>query len=102
MIGARIPPHSMNHTVLHRIIIGFLAVSLACSTGMALAKRNPKGVLEEVEQALANRGSQEVPATGSIEVAFSPNEGSEALVLKVIDSAKREIRLLSYSFTSAP
>ncbi|WP_432262980.1 phospholipase D family protein [Cupriavidus sp. TMH.W2] len=44
----------------------------------------------------------QVPATGTIEVAFSPNEGSEALVVKVIDSAKTEIRLLAYSFTSAP
>ena len=46
--------------------------------------------------------STSVPAAGSIEVAFSPNEGSEALVLKVINSAHREIRMLSYSFTSAP
>jgi phosphatidylserine/phosphatidylglycerophosphate/cardiolipin synthase-like enzyme len=43
-----------------------------------------------------------VPATGAIEVAFSPDEGSEALVLKVIDSARHDIRMLSYSFTSAP
>src|SRR5689334_23301871 len=42
-----------------------------------------------------------VPAAGTIEVAFSPNEGSEALVVKVIDSAKTELRVLSYSFTSA-
>ena len=44
----------------------------------------------------------EVPATGTIEVAFSPNEGSEALVIKTIDSAKSEIKVLAYSFTSAP
>jgi len=43
-----------------------------------------------------------IPAAGSIEVAFSPNEGSEALVIKVIDSAKHDLRLLSYSFTSVP
>ena len=36
------------------------------------------------------------------EVAFSPDEGGEALVVKVIDSAKSELRVLSYSFTSAP
>lgn len=41
-------------------------------------------------------------ATGSIEVAFSPNEGAEALIIKVIDSAKTDIRVLAYSFTSAP
>ena len=35
-----------------------------------------------------------------IEVAFSPEAGSEALVLKVIASADRSIRLAGYSFTS--
>lgn len=43
-----------------------------------------------------------VPAAGTVEVAFSPDEGGEALVVKVIDSAKTEIRMLSYSFTSVP
>jgi phosphatidylserine/phosphatidylglycerophosphate/cardiolipin synthase-like enzyme len=37
-----------------------------------------------------------------MEVAFSPHEGSEALVIKVIDSARSDLRVLSYSFTSAP
>lgn len=46
--------------------------------------------------------SFDVPAKGRIEVAFSPDEGSEHLVTKVIDSAQKEILLLSYSFTSAP
>ena len=40
-----------------------------------------------------------VAVAGSIEVAFSPNEGSEALVVKVINSAQREIRVLSDSFS---
>jgi phosphatidylserine/phosphatidylglycerophosphate/cardiolipin synthase-like enzyme len=44
----------------------------------------------------------DVPATGHVEVAFSPNEGSQALVLKVIDSARAELLVMSYSFTSAP
>ncbi len=44
----------------------------------------------------------QVPAAGSIEVAFSPNEGSEDLVIKAIDSAQKEILGLAYSFTSAP
>lgn len=43
-----------------------------------------------------------VPATGTMEAAFSPNEGAEELVVKTIDSAHRSIRMLSYSFTSAP
>ena len=44
---------------------------------------------------------QTVPAMGSIEVGFSPNEGGEELVVKVIDAARSEIRVMAYSFTSA-
>jgi phosphatidylserine/phosphatidylglycerophosphate/cardiolipin synthase-like enzyme len=36
----------------------------------------------------------------SIEVAFSPEAGSEALVVKVLGRAKQTIRLAGYSFTS--
>lgn len=43
-----------------------------------------------------------MPAAGTFEVAFSPNEGSLQLVLKVIRSAKSEIDVMAYSFTSAP
>lgn len=43
----------------------------------------------------------ELPATGTVEVAFSPDGGSEALVLRVVDSARKELRVLAYNFTSA-
>ena len=43
-----------------------------------------------------------IPATGNLEVAFSPNGGAEELVLKTINSATFEIRMLAYSFTSGP
>ena len=45
---------------------------------------------------------QQPPGTASppIEVAFSPDAGAEALVLKVIGSARQSIRLAGYSFTS--
>ncbi|WP_245912846.1 phospholipase D family protein [Limnohabitans curvus] len=45
---------------------------------------------------------QAVRAAGSLEVAFSPAGGGEELVIKVIDSARSEIKVLAYSFTSAP
>ena len=35
----------------------------------------------------------DVPASGSIEVAFSPDEGSEHLVVKVIDKTSEEEEL---------
>lgn len=43
-----------------------------------------------------------VPATAQVEIGFSPLGGAEALVLKAIASAQREIRVAAYSFTSKP
>lgn len=40
------------------------------------------------------------PSAGLIESAFSPDAGSEELVLKVINTSQRHIRLAAYSFTS--
>lgn len=68
-------------------------------TGNAEARRyNYERLFDSVDTA----SSFSVPAKGTLEVAFSPNEGSERLVIKVIDSAKSEIDMLSYSFTSQP
>lgn len=39
---------------------------------------------------------------GSVEVAFAPEGGAEALVLRTIGAAKSSLRLSAYSFTSAP
>ncbi len=51
---------------------------------------------------LPSSGGQQLAAAGSLEIAFSPNEGAEDLVVKLIDSARSEIRVMAYSFTSAP
>jgi phosphatidylserine/phosphatidylglycerophosphate/cardiolipin synthase-like enzyme len=42
------------------------------------------------------------PTDQKIEVAFSPKQGGEELVIKAIRSAEKSIRLAGYSFTSAP
>ena len=68
---------------------------------VALAK-NVKSFWQQAISSFEEPSSITVPATGSIEVAFSPDEGGEQLIVKVIDSAQTEIRLLAYSFTSAP
>lgn len=78
-----------------------LAASLALTTDAALARRKP-GLLEQAVEAIEDHHSYKVPATGAIEVAFSPNEGSDSLVIKVIDSSRSQLRVLAYSFTSAP
>ncbi len=57
--------------------------------------------VDVARQALASSSIQQVPATGTIEVGFSPNKGAEDLVLKVIRSAKADIKVMAYSFTSA-
>ena len=45
-------------------------------------------------------GSNSSSGASKVENAFSPGVGAEALVLKVIASAKSTIRLAAYSFTS--
>lgn len=61
-----------------------------------------KNAKKFTESSLGNNASVTVPATGTMEVAFSPNEGAEALVIKAIESAHTDIRVMAYSFTSAP
>lgn len=59
------------------------------------------GFVKAIASAADAMTSHEVPATGSIEVGFSPNGGAESLVLRVIDSARSELKVMAYSFTSA-
>jgi phosphatidylserine/phosphatidylglycerophosphate/cardiolipin synthase-like enzyme len=64
--------------MLQRVLLGFLFAAL---TGCAGPQHGAQ---------LAQR----------IEVAFSPEAGAEALVVKVIAGARQSIRLAGYSFTS--
>lgn len=61
-----------------------LVVCLAASRAPAFDSGNP-GVL---------------PATGSVEVAFSPWDDTEALLLRTLESAKSAIYVQAYVFTS--
>ena len=81
-----------------------LAALVLCAAVLApsVQARRSKSVLTQAVDAYQNSSSFIVAAAGTVEVAFSPNEGSEHLVVKVIDSAKSELDLLSYSFTSVP
>ena len=79
-----------------------LVIALALQIFAPLCEARKQNVVEEIFDDIQERHSFSIPAAGSIEVAFSPNEGSEHLVVKVIDSAKMDIKLLAYSFTSAP
>jgi phosphatidylserine/phosphatidylglycerophosphate/cardiolipin synthase-like enzyme len=88
----------------HITSLAALTVALALALpGPAALARKPRGsLIESVANGYESNHSFEVAATGHIEVAFSPSEGSEALVIKVADSARSELRILAYSFTSAP
>jgi phosphatidylserine/phosphatidylglycerophosphate/cardiolipin synthase-like enzyme len=80
-----------------------LAVALAATLiAPVVQARKSKSIVDQAVEAYQSTNSTTLPAAGTIEVAFSPNEGSEHLVVKVIDSAKTELDLLSYSFTSVP
>ncbi len=80
-----------------------VAVALAALlVAPVVEARKSKSIVSQAVDAIASTTSYSVPAAGTVEVAFSPNEGSEHLVVKVIDSAKTELDLLSYSFTSVP
>ena len=49
----------------------------------------------------AIRQPNKVQATGTIEVAFSPNGGGAALIIRTIGEAKKTIKVQAYSFTNA-
>jgi phosphatidylserine/phosphatidylglycerophosphate/cardiolipin synthase-like enzyme len=83
-----------------RTIAALIVAGIALSP--AVQARKSKSIVGQAIEAYQSTNSYTVPAAGSVEVAFSPNEGSEHLVIKVIDSARSELDLLSYSFTSVP
>jgi hypothetical protein len=88
---------------VNRLLIRtLLAVAVAAALFAPTADAKKKTLIDAAVRAYEDHHSYEVPAAGTVEVAFSSNEGSEALVVKMIDSARSELRLLSYSFTSAP
>ena len=80
-----------------------VAVALAALLVAPIVQaRKSKSIVAQAVETYQSTNSTTLPAAGTIEVAFSPNEGSEHLVVKVIDSAKAELDLLSCSFTSVP
>jgi len=64
---------------------------------LCLSLALPLGCAVPSSPALAPAAVSSAPR---IEVAFSPEAGSEALVVKVIASARQSLRLAAYSFTS--
>ena len=63
----------------------------------ALARQS--SLVEEVAQAIRTH-TDRAPASALIETGFSPEGNAERLVLKVINSSTKSVRLAAYSFTS--
>lgn len=82
-------------------VIATAALGLWLLVPAVASALTPIDLLGRLEQ-VAQSGSVRAPAAGEIEVAFSPNQGAEALVLKTIGAARTELRVMAYSFTSSP
>ena len=86
--------------------IPFRSIAAVALAAMLIAPvvqaRKSKSIVDQAVDAYQSTNSFTVPAAGTVEVAFSPDEGSEHLVIKVIDSARTSLDLLAYSFTSVP
>jgi len=89
---------------IHKRLASCFSIVLAAAALVAASGTAPPSAYAARYKAAdrAETSSYSVPAKGSLEVAFSPDEGSERLVTKVIESARSEALVLAYSFTSVP
>jgi phosphatidylserine/phosphatidylglycerophosphate/cardiolipin synthase-like enzyme len=78
-----------------------LAVPALLLSSPLQASKKTESLVDSLTSAIAERHTTSVPAAGTVEIAFSPGGGSQHLVVKVIDSARSQLRVLAYSFTSA-
>ncbi len=81
-------------------VFASLALALATFFTCADAKWTGFQLVKAIAAASEGARSVEIPAIGTVEVAFSPSEGAEELVLKVINSAHHNIRMMAYSLTN--
>jgi phosphatidylserine/phosphatidylglycerophosphate/cardiolipin synthase-like enzyme len=88
------------------VIVGYVltlgGLALTAPTLAWAKKGSMERMVEEDYARLTAEKPVTVQSTRELEVAFSPNGDCTDLVIKVIHSAKTSIRVLAYSFTSAP
>lgn len=48
----------------------------------------------------SGKSAKALPATGTVQVAFSPDEDAAGLIVKTLRDAQKTVRVLAYSFTS--
>ena len=85
------------HTVLTAACIILL---LQC--GIPSSAYASSALVEQALHYMQGEKAQVVDTPSSVEVAFSPSGGATDLVIKAIQSAKQNIRVAAYSFTSRP
>lgn len=82
---------------LMKRILFFISLALAL-TGAAAKGKNP--TITDRFSEYVHSVADKAPSGPAIDTAFSPEAGSQALVVKVINSSEKSIRLAAYSFTS--
>jgi phosphatidylserine/phosphatidylglycerophosphate/cardiolipin synthase-like enzyme len=83
-------------TIQFGLLAALLTASVANANDFSLKRA------DEVLRSLAASRPVAAPAGQQIEVGFSPKQGAEEVVLKVINSSTKSLRVAAYSFTSAP
>jgi phosphatidylserine/phosphatidylglycerophosphate/cardiolipin synthase-like enzyme len=89
-------------TAIATCALALVAFTLLAPTTALARKSAAERLAESSYASLTADAPVKIQSSGELEVAFSPHGGSTALVIKVIESAKTSIRVLAYSFTSAP
>ncbi|WP_194713103.1 phospholipase D family nuclease [Noviherbaspirillum soli] len=83
-------------TIQFSLLAALVAASISHANDFSLKRA------DEVLRSFAGSRPVAAPAGQQIEVGFSPNQGAEEVVLKVINSSTKSLRVAAYSFTSAP
>ncbi|TCV81245.1 phospholipase D family nuclease [Sulfurirhabdus autotrophica] len=80
------------------LLLSTIAINVAVFAKSSGMKAAYNAVVAELNGASANL----LPATGTVELAFSPKGGATDAVVNAIREARRSILVQAYSFTSAP
>jgi phosphatidylserine/phosphatidylglycerophosphate/cardiolipin synthase-like enzyme len=85
--------------VVVALLVGFMAGCMSKRPVTSAESKNEMGTKVVMPEDL--KGVHTVPATGTIDVAFSPAGGITGMVTNQIQNAKKSIQIQAYSFTSA-